>query len=115
MTALYGIKNCDKVRAARKWLENAGIDYEFVDIRETPLTDAGLKDWQQELGWEALVNKRSTTWKGLSAAERDGLSEASSRKLIIAQPTLMKRPVLVTGSGVHNGFTPASYEAIFKN
>jgi len=113
MTELYGIKNCDKVRAARKWLDNAGIDYTFVDIRETALSDQQLKTWQQALGWEALVNKRSTTWKGLSDEQRAGLTPASSLKLVGSQPTLLKRPVLVHGDAVYNGFTPAQYSDIF--
>jgi len=114
MTKLYGIKNCDKVRAARKWLDNAGIDFEFIDIRESQLSEELLQGWQDALGWEALVNKRSTTWKGLSDAERSTLDAANSVALIQSQPTLLKRPVLVHGEAVYNGFTPATYTDIFK-
>ncbi len=114
MIELYGIKNCDKCRAASKWLAANGIKHQQIDVRDTPLTEKRLLEWQQALGWEALVNKRSTTWKTLSDTQREELNAVSSCQLILDNPTLMKRPVLVTAKGVHNGFTEASYNTIFK-
>ena len=114
MTELYGLKNCDKCRAASKWLAVNGIKHRQFDVRETPLSAAQLQSWQQALGWEALVNKRSTTWKNLSEAQRNSLSEATASSLIMEHPTLLKRPVLVTQSGIFNGFTEASYNSIFS-
>jgi arsenate reductase len=114
MVKLYGIKNCDKCRAASKWLAANGIKQQQIDVRDTPLAETQLSEWQQALGWEALVNKRSTTWKTLNDGQRKELNETNSRQLILDNPTLMKRPVLVTATGVHNGFTETSYNTIFK-
>jgi len=113
MTELYGLKNCDKCRAASRWLAANGIKHRQIDVRETPLSAAQLQSWQQALGSEALVNKRSTTWKNLSERQRNSLSEATAAALILEHPTLLKRPVLVTASGAYNGFTEASYNSIF--
>jgi len=113
VVTLFGIKNCDKCRAAVKWLGARDIEHEFVDVRETPLTEAQLEAWQDALGWEAVVNKRSTTWKQLDEADRADLDAEKSRKLILINPTLMKRPVLVTADAVYQGFTEAGYSNIF--
>jgi Spx/MgsR family transcriptional regulator len=113
MTELYGLKNCDKCRAASKWLAANGIKHRQIDVRETPLSASMLQNWQQALGWEALVNKRSTTWKSLSEAQRTKLSEATAIALLLEHPTLLKRPILVTANGIYNGFTEASYNSIF--
>ena len=114
MTELYGLKNCDKCRAASKWLAANGIKHRQIDVREAPLSAAKLRSWQTALGWETLVNKRSTTWKNLSEAQRSVLTEATAVALLQEHPTLLKRPVLVTASCVYNGFTEASYNRIFK-
>ena len=113
MTELYGLKNCDKCRAASKWLAANGIKHRQIDVRETPLTVAVLQEWQTALGWEAMVNKRSTTWKHLSDSQRQGLSESTATALLLEHPALLKRPVLVTADGIYNGFTEASYNSIF--
>ncbi len=114
MTLLYGLKNCDKCRAASKWLAANGIKHRLVDIREEPIGEAQLQNWLSELGFDKFINKRSTTWKQLSESERDGLSEASAIALVTKHPALIKRPVLETAGGVYNGFTEASFDAIFK-
>ena len=110
-TTLYGIKNCDTVRAARRWLETHNVDFSFQDVRDTPLTAAQLKTWLQALGVDALVNKRSTTWKQLSPAQRDGLSPDTAIALLLEHPTLMKRPLLDTGSG----FKAEHYQSLFTH
>lgn len=111
-TTLYGIKNCDTVKQARRWLEQHGIDYQFHDVREQPLEQAQLQDWLAELGL-ALVNKRSTTWKQLSDSQRDGLDEDSAVSLLLANPTLMKRPLLSTGHSLSLGFKAEDYQQLF--
>ncbi|MDG1462952.1 MAG: Spx/MgsR family RNA polymerase-binding regulatory protein [Gammaproteobacteria bacterium] len=114
MIELYGIKNCDKCRAASKWLVAHGIKHQQIDVRDTPLTKTQILEWQLALGWEALVNKRSTTWKNLSDQQREELNEINSCQLLLESPTLMKRPVLVTATGIYNGFSESSYNSIFK-
>lgn len=113
MTTLYGIKNCDTVKKARKWLENAGVDYQFHDFREDGLTKKQVEGWVKELGWETLVNKRSTSWKALDADARASMNAATAVAAIMAQPTLIKRPLLDTGKTRHTGFSAAQYADIF--
>jgi len=114
MTTLYGIKNCDTVRKARAWLEQHNIDFEFHDLREQPLDAARIQGWITELGWETVVNRRSTTWKQLDPQLRENMNEQSALDAIIAQPTLIKRPVLDTGSNRYVGFTADVYQTIFN-
>lgn len=114
MITLYGIKNCDTVKKARVWLDQHGIEYRFHDFREDGLTRSQVRDWLAELGWEAVVNKRSTSWKALSPQQRETMTEASALEAILAQPTLVKRPLLDTGHERHTGFSSSSYQTLFN-
>ena len=118
MATLYGIKNCDTVRKARKWLESGGINYTFHDFRADGLDKKDLSAWVKAVGWEVLLNKRSTTWKQLSDKNKETVDEAKAITLMLANPTLIKRPVLVlknqSGKKVHVGFKPAKYEMLFS-
>jgi Spx/MgsR family transcriptional regulator len=111
---VYGIKNCDSVKKARTWLEKHGVEYQFHDFREDGLDADSVDCWLGELGWETLVNKRSTTWKELDPALRDNMDDATARKSIIDHPTLIKRPLLDTGTERQCGFKPQAYEQIFR-
>lgn len=115
MTTLYGIKNCDSVKKARKWLESRAIDYQFHDFRQDGLHKSLLQRWVKELGWETLVNKRSTTWKQLDSSTRDTMTESSAITTMLEHPTLIKRPVLDTGTELHVGFSPADYAEHFAH
>lgn len=94
LTTLYGIKNCDTVKKARKWLEQNGQDYTFHDVRADGLDADMVGRWCDALGWEKVLNKRSTTWKQLSDSDKDTINEASAKALLLEHPTLIKRPVL---------------------
>jgi arsenate reductase len=111
---LYGIKNCDTVKKARKWLEAKGTDYRFHDFREDGLSADAVQAWLDELGWEQLLNKRSTSWKQLSLEARENMSSETARDAILQQPTLIKRPLLDTGQQRFTGFSAASYQTIFN-
>ncbi len=117
MTTLYGIKNCDTVRKARKWLESEDINYSFHDFRADGLDKKDLKTWVKAAGWDVLLNKRSTTWKQLPDKNKETVDEASAIALMLANPTLIKRPVLVFknqhGKKIHVGFKPAEYQELF--
>lgn len=113
MITLYGIKNCDTVKKARNWLELHSIDYNFHDFREQGVDADQLRQWLAELGWEQVVNKRSTTWKQLPAATRDNMDETTAAAAILDQPTLVKRPLLDTGTQRYTGFKDAMYREIF--
>jgi Spx/MgsR family transcriptional regulator len=115
MTAtLYGIKNCDTVKKARQWLETNGSDYTFVDVREDGVDKTEVQRWLDKAGLDVVVNKRSTTWKKLSDEQKDGLNEITALDLLLANPTLVKRPVLTIDDSVFVGFKADQYQAIFN-
>ena len=113
MITLYGIKNCDTVKKARRWLENHAIEYEFHDFREDGLRAGDVENWINELGWEVLINKRSTSWKALSEKARGSMDDSSARDAILTQPTLIKRPLLDLGHQRYVGFNAAQYQELF--
>ena len=110
---LYGIKNCDTVKKARKWLDTHGVDYQYHDFREDGLDKAAVAIWMDELGWQNLVNKRSTSWKSLDEKARETMNDKNAHKAILSHPTLIKRPLLDTGKQRYTGFSAASYAKIF--
>lgn len=114
MVTLYGIKNCDTVKKARKWLDDQAVDYEFHDLREDGIERKKVNQWIDELGWEAVVNKRSTTWKTLDEKQRQAMDANSAVAAIMENPTLVKRPLLDTGKERHCGFKAENYQQIFR-
>ncbi|MDT0635395.1 arsenate reductase [Spectribacter hydrogenoxidans] len=108
---LYGLKNCDTTRKAGQWLATAGIDHAFVDLHDDGITAEQLGGWLEALGWEALLNKRSTTWRELPDTDKQAIDAQRARKLLQRHPTLIKRPVLEHGSDLLVGFSAARYEA----
>lgn len=114
MITLYGIKNCDTVKKARKWLEDRGIEYSFHDFRVDGLDEDQVRSWLQELDWQTLVNRRSTSWKALQPQQREAMDADSALVAILEQPTLIKRPLLDTGHERFIGFSAADYEKIFN-
>ena len=115
---LYGIKNCDTVKKARQWLDQQGIDHQFHDFRAEGLSAQQINTWRKQVDWETLVNKRSTTWKQLDDATKACISTDVNtdtvNAILLANPTLIKRPVLEYSGQVYLGFKAAEYEAIFK-
>ena len=114
MMTLYGINNCDSCRKARRWLEEHDIEFRFADIRQEGLQAGQIDDWQRQTGWQALLNTRSATWRSIPAAEREDLGPEASRSLILAYPTVMKRPVLDTGREVLIGFDAEQYASLAR-
>jgi arsenate reductase len=114
LITLYGIKNCDTVKKARRWLDQHGIEYRFHDFREDGLDRDQLRQWLDELGWEKLVNRRSTSWKALDPQVRETMNAGTALRAIQAQPTLIKRPLLDTGQERFTGFAAADYQRIFN-
>ena len=113
MLIVYGIPNCDKVTAARKWLNSRGIAHEFHDLRKDHLDARTLESWLGRLGAERLLNKSSATWRTLDSAQRALIESGNAVPVLIANPTLIRRPVLVDGDLLHNGFDAAVYEQLF--
>jgi len=102
---LYGIRNCDTVRKARKWLDEHGIAYEFHDFRKDGLSEELLSRWETALGWEALINRRGTTWRGLPEDVRNSMDAASAHRVMLENPSIIKRPVVEHNGHVSIGFS----------
>lgn len=109
MLTVYGIKPCNTVQKARLWLEVQGIAYHFHDFRVQGLDEALLERFEQALGWETLLNRRGTTWRTLSEAEREDLDRAKALALMLARPTVIKRPILERGDRLLISFSPERY------
>lgn len=114
MTVLYGIRNCDSVKKARKWLDAAGIDYRFHDVRADGLTKEKLAVWERVVGWEILLNRRGTTWRQLPEPVKSGIDKNSALELMAEHPTLIKRPVLELGEEIRVGFKEVDYKMLFQ-
>lgn len=106
---LYGIKSCDTMKKARTWLDGHDVKYEFHDYKASGIDAATLKRWCQELGWEVLLNRNGTTFRKLTDAQKTGLNEQRAIELMVAQPSMIKRPVLQLGKRLLVGFQPAVY------
>ncbi|MBD8511801.1 ArsC family reductase [Photobacterium sp. WH77] len=112
-TIAYGIKNCDTIKKMKKWLDEQGIEYRFHDYRADGLDRSLLEAFEAELGWEALLNKRGTTFRQLSDEQKNTLNRDSALTLMLEQPAMIKRPLLVHNQSYHLGFKPDQYQAIF--
>lgn len=112
MITLVGIKNCDSVKKAKKWLDANNVEYTYHDLRDHGLDKTALESWIKDLGWEVLLNKRSTTWKQLSDEDKADLDDTKVMFLFLAYPTLIKRPVLITKTGILVGFKEAEYQKL---
>ena len=111
---LYGIKNCDTMKKARAWLDAHKVAYEFHDYKAAGITAAQLKRWASEVGWETLLNRAGTTFRALPEKDKADLSEARAIALMVAQPSMIKRPVLDTAGKITVGFKPECYAEIFS-
>jgi len=112
MITLYGIKNCDTMKKARAWLDGHGIAYAFHDYKAAGIEKARLEGWVSQLGWEALLNRAGTTFRKLPDTEKEGLTEKKAIALMLAQPSMIKRPVLEKAGRITAGFRPEQYEKL---
>lgn len=114
MITLYGIPNCDTVKKARQWLAAQGIDYAFHDFKKQGIAADKLAQWIDSLGLEHVINRKGTTWRALSDAEKAlATIPASAIDLLICKPSLIKRPVLEHNGKLHLGFKEADYQEAF--
>jgi arsenate reductase len=109
---LYGIPNCDTMKKARSWLESQRVDYEFHDYKKSGIERAKLESWVRSAGWEVLLNRAGTTFRNLPDAAKANLTEAKAVKLMLEQPSMIKRPVLERGETLLVGFSPEKYVAL---
>ena len=108
---LYGIRNCDTMKKAWTWLDQHGVAYAFHDYKKDGIDRARLERWAAQVGWETLLNRSGTTFRKLPEADKAGLDEAKAIGLMLAQPSMIKRPVLETEDGLMVGFRPEHYAA----
>ena len=111
---IYGIKACDTMKKARTWLEEHDVAYEFHDYKATGIDGKHLQRWSKIVGWEVLLNRAGTTFRKLGDADKQNLNESKAIKLMLAQPSMIKRPVLDLGVGkLAVGFKPEQYAQLF--
>ncbi len=108
---MFGIKNCDTIKKARSWLDAHDVAYAFHDYKAAGIDAAHLEDWIGRVGWEVLLNRAGTTFRKLPEADRADLDAARATALMLAQPSMIKRPVFDTGETLLVGFKPEEYEA----
>ncbi|KUJ84313.1 ArsC family reductase [Microbulbifer flavimaris] len=114
MITLYGIKNCDTVKKARKWLENNGVEYRFHDFREDGMDSVPLESWLKSFGWENVLNRRSTSWRALTDEQKESMDNATALTLAAETPTLIKRPVTESGDETRFGFKEKEFSELLE-
>lgn len=114
MITLFGIPNCDTMKKARKWLDEAGVEYQFHNYKKDGLDPALAEQWLSELGWEVLINKRGTTWRALTDEQKTNMDNQNALAVMLDNPSIIKRPLLDTGSSKTLGFKAEQYESLFK-
>ena len=113
MVTIYGIKNCDTMKKARAWLDGHKIAYRFHDYKTQGIDKARLDEWVKAAGWDVLLNRAGTTFRKLPDADKDNLTERKAIALMLAQPAMIKRPVLDKAGTLTVGFAPERYKALF--
>jgi arsenate reductase len=111
--ALYGIKNCDTMKKARVWLDAHGVAYTFHDYKAQGIDREHLQKWVKAVGWEVLLNRAGATFKKLPESERENVTEKKAIALMLAQPSMIKRPVLDVGGKLTVGFKVETYAGLF--
>jgi len=114
MVEMYGISNCDTIRKARKWLTEHEIAYVFHDYKKEGVDRQKMTAWIDELGWETLLNKRGTTWRKLDDADKADVDRDKAIALLCANPSMIKRPVLVFDATIEVGFSISRYNALLR-
>ena len=107
---IHGIKNCDTMKKARAWLDGRKVAYEFHDYKTAGIDRGKLEGWAKSVGWETLLNRAGTTFKNLPDSDKEGLTEKKALALMLAQPSMIKRPVLDVGGKLLVGFKADEYE-----
>lgn len=113
MATMYGIPNCDTIKKARTWLEKHKVAFGFHDYKKAGIDKATLEGWARKVGWEMLLNRAGTTFKKLPDADKDNITEKKAIALMLAQPSMIKRPVLEAKGKIVVGFKPEQYQALF--
>lgn len=110
---IYGIKTCDTMKKARTWLDGKGVAYRFHDYKAEGIDAASLKRFVDALGWETVLNRAGTTFRALPDADKQDLNAEKAIALMLAQPSMIKRPMLDRDGALTAGFKPDIYETLF--
>ena len=112
MVKIFGIPNCDTMKKARRWLDDNGVDYEFHDYKKLGVPEQELENWVRQVGWETLLNKRGTTWRKLDDNVKSTIDEAAAIRIMLENPSIIKRPVLESGKLLLIGFRQEDYQQL---
>lgn len=112
-TTIYGIKNCDTIKKARLWLSQQGVNFDFHDYRSDGLDLQWLQQVEAHLGWEAMLNKKGTTFRQLSDTDKENINKDNALQLMLQHPAMIKRPLLIHQGGHYLGFNASQYQEIF--
>lgn len=110
---MYGIKNCQTMKKAMTWLDSHNIEFEFHDYKKQGIDKTTLSEWLQQKAWDEIINKRGTTWRKLSEEDKSDIDSEKAIQLMIANPSLIKRPSLNVEGSLYLGFDEALYQSIF--
>jgi Spx/MgsR family transcriptional regulator len=111
---MYGIKNCDTIKKAKKWLTDNGIEFTFHDYRQDGLNEALLSALEGRLGWQAMINKRGTTWRKLDDEVKSSIDREKAISIMLENPAIIKRPILDTGKTLALGFSADQYQQLLS-
>lgn len=109
MLNIYGIKNCDTMKKAFRWLDEHQVEYQFHDYKKEGVDAALAATWVAKLGWEAVINKRGTTWRKLTDDVKENMNESNAVALMLEQPSVIKRPLIIKNNDVYLGFNAEQY------
>ncbi len=107
MITFYGLKSCDTCKKAAKWLTDSGLEFQVIDVRADGVEQSRIEAWVDVVGWETVLNRRSTTWRGLEDSDKEDIDAVKAVSLLVKNPTLIKRPVFEKGDQIFVGFTDA--------
>ncbi len=114
MLTLFGIPNCDTMKKARNWLSENNIDYEFHDYKKAGIDKQTLEKWEKQVGWETLLNRRGMMWRKLSDEQKQSINRENAIAIMLDIPSIIKRPVLVSGKNMLVGFDESEYQSLLK-
>ena len=114
MIILFGIKNCDTVKKARLWLSDHKIEHRFHDVRTDGLKLEEIEEWIAKTDWEIVLNRRGTTWRKLDPSTQETVTRSNIAELLLANPAMIKRPILDVNGVISVGFKPELYHSIFN-
>jgi len=112
MIEMYGIPNCNSIKKAKDWLESHQVDYTFHNYKKEGVSSDNLTSWCQQVGWETLLNKRGTTWRKLEESDKSDVDESKAIALMLANPSMIKRPVIVSQNEIIVGFDEKVYATL---